>query len=68
MKPYGLKVIDSPDVGDIKEMGSKSSTGKFAGKSGDFHPYSRSKTKLQPEGIGSVEPGVMAKRKKAKNE
>jgi hypothetical protein len=29
MKPYGVRVIDGPDVADIKEMGSKGSTGKF---------------------------------------
>lgn len=27
MKPYGVKVIEFPDVGDIQEMGAKSSTG-----------------------------------------
>jgi hypothetical protein len=42
MKPYGVKVIENPDVGDIKEMGSKSSAGKIAGRSGDFRPYSNS--------------------------
>lgn len=41
MKPYGVKIIENPDVVDIQEMGSKSSAGKVAGRSGDFHPYSR---------------------------
>jgi hypothetical protein len=45
LKPYGVKVIQSPDVADIQAMGAKSSTGKFPGKSGDFHPYSRTKNK-----------------------
>jgi hypothetical protein len=45
MKPYGVRVIEFPDVADIQEMGAKSSTGRFAGKSGDYHPYSRSKKK-----------------------
>jgi len=27
MKPYGVRVIDCPDVADLREMGSKSSTG-----------------------------------------
>jgi hypothetical protein len=29
MKPYGLKVIEHPDVADIHIMGSKSRTGKL---------------------------------------
>ena len=47
MKPYGLQVIDGPDVADIKEMGAKGSTGKFAGHSGDYHPYSRGAVKAR---------------------
>jgi hypothetical protein len=45
MKPYGVKVIEWPDVGDIQSMGAKSSTGKFAGKSGDYHSYSKGNSK-----------------------
>jgi len=45
MKPYGVVVIDSPDVADIKEMGSKGRAGQFAGKSGDYHPYSSGEDK-----------------------
>lgn len=45
MRPYGVKVIESPDVADIKEMGSKGSAGKFAGRSGDYRPYSRGASK-----------------------
>ncbi len=47
MKPYGVKVIEYPDVGDIREMGAKSSCGKIAGKSGDFHPYCRGDNKAK---------------------
>ncbi len=45
MKPYGVRIIEFPDVADIQAMGAKSSTGRLPGKSGDFHPYSRSKNK-----------------------
>lgn len=27
MKPYGVRLIEGPDVADIREMGSKSSVG-----------------------------------------
>lgn len=47
MKPYGVKVVESPDVADIQHMGAKGSTGKFAGKSGDFHPYARGAAKAR---------------------
>lgn len=39
MKPYGLRVIEFPDVGDIKEMGAKSSCGRFRKKGGDYNGY-----------------------------
>jgi hypothetical protein len=45
MKPYGVKVIENPDVGDIQEMGSKSSEGRLPNRSGDYHPYSRTKAR-----------------------
>lgn len=45
MRPYGVKVEEYPDVADIKEMGSASHTGKLPGKSGDFHPYCKGKSK-----------------------
>jgi hypothetical protein len=45
MKPYGVKVIEFPDVADIQSMGAKGSVGKFAGKSGDYHPYSKGNSK-----------------------
>lgn len=45
MRPYGLKIIEGPDVADINEMGSKGSFGKFPGRNGDYHPYSRGAVK-----------------------
>jgi hypothetical protein len=45
MKPYGVKVIEYPDIADIKEMGSKGRVGMIAGHSGDYHPYSRGASK-----------------------
>lgn len=41
MRAYGVKIIEFPDVADIKTMGSASHVGKFAGRSGDFHGYNR---------------------------
>lgn len=38
MKPYGVIIEQGPDIAEIKEMGSKSSCGQIAGKSGDYHP------------------------------
>lgn len=29
MKPYGVKIIEFPDVADIQQMGAKSSVGKI---------------------------------------
>jgi hypothetical protein len=45
MRPYGVRIEECPDVADIKKMGSKGCVGKFAGKSGDFHPYSQGNSK-----------------------
>lgn len=47
MRPYGVRVIEHPDVADIKEMGAKSSCGRFPGKSGDFHPYAHGNCKAR---------------------
>lgn len=47
MRPYGVRVIESPDVADIKAMGSKGSVGKFAGRSGDYRPYARGASKAR---------------------
>ena len=47
MKPYGVRIIEDPDVADIKEMGSKGSVGKFKGRSGDFHPYAHGEAKAR---------------------
>jgi hypothetical protein len=41
MRPYGVKIIEHPDVADIQEMGAKSSVGKFSGRSGACHGYIR---------------------------
>lgn len=44
MKPYQTKkLIEFPDVADIRANGRKSSVGKLGGKSGDNRPYCRSK-------------------------
>lgn len=46
MKPYQTnKLTEFPDVADIQADGRKSCAGKFAGKSGDYRPYSRSKNR-----------------------
>jgi hypothetical protein len=42
MKPYGVRVIEYPDVRDIQLMGAKSSVGHFPGRSGECHSYIRS--------------------------
>lgn len=41
MKPYGVKIIEHPDVADIQEMGAKSSAGKHSGRSGSTKSYIR---------------------------
>lgn len=41
MKPYGVRVEEWPDVGDIKIMGAKSCVGKLRGKSGLYRGYCR---------------------------
>ena len=40
MKPYGVRVIEHPDVADIKAMGAKSRTGKLS-----EHTYCRGPSK-----------------------
>jgi hypothetical protein len=45
MRPYGVKIIEEPDVADIQEMGSKGRTGKLPSRSGDYRPYSRGSSK-----------------------
>lgn len=45
MKAYGLPrnpEVESPDVGDIKSYGLKSSTGRYKEKGGDYKGYTRS--------------------------
>ena len=44
MRAYGLnrpQGLEGPDVGEIKSLGLKSSTGRFAEKGGDYKPYTR---------------------------
>lgn len=45
MRAYGIlrfRELECPDVATIQEFGLKSSAGRFPGRSGDYHPYSRS--------------------------
>ncbi len=45
MKPYGMPRVpelEYPDVADIQHFGLASHVGRIAGKSGDFHSYTRS--------------------------
>lgn len=45
MRPYGVEVIEFPDVADIAVMGGKSCAGQLPGRSGDFHPLSKGAAK-----------------------
>ena len=45
MKPYGVKLIECPDVADIQAMASKSSAGRCSRAGGDYHGYSRTAQK-----------------------
>jgi hypothetical protein len=45
MKPYGVRLIEWPDVGDIQATGRASHVGRLRGKSGDFHAYQRSENR-----------------------
>lgn len=40
MKPYGVRLIEGPDVVDIQYIGGKSSMGQYRKKGGDFRGYS----------------------------
>ena len=42
MRPYGVRLIEFPGVGDIQAMGSKGRVGHFPGKSGECRSYIRS--------------------------
>ena len=45
MKPYKTKKLtECPDVADIKTEGRRSAVGQYAGKSGEYHGYTKSKT------------------------
>ena len=45
MRPYGVLIIEHPDVADIQAMGAKGSVGKFPGKGGDYRGYARGDNK-----------------------
>jgi hypothetical protein len=45
MKPYGLKIVEFPDVEDILSMGAKSSCGTLRKSGGEFSGYCRSDAK-----------------------
>lgn len=45
MQPYGVRVIEYPDVADLQSMGAKSSAGQFPGPGGDYRGYSRTANK-----------------------
>lgn len=47
MKPYGVRVIEGPDVADIQATGRKSRVGRLPGRSGDYRPYSRGENKAK---------------------
>jgi hypothetical protein len=36
MRPYGVRVIEWPDVGDLASMASKGSDGFYPGPGGDY--------------------------------
>ena len=41
MKPYGVELIEHPDVADIQAMGCKSCVGRLVERSGEFKSYIR---------------------------
>jgi hypothetical protein len=41
MKSYVVKIVEWPDVGGIQAMASKSSTGRYPEKGGDYRSYTR---------------------------
>jgi len=46
MKAYqNKKLVEGPDVADIREEGRRSAVGKFRGKGGDYRGYCKSKNK-----------------------
>lgn len=46
MQPYGVRVIEYPDVADIHSMGSKSSVGKIR-KHNEFVGYCKNPSKAK---------------------
>ncbi len=47
MKPYGLDIVEWPDVRDIIEMGAKSCTGQVLNKSSVYRGYCNRRRKRQ---------------------
>lgn len=64
MRPYGVRVIPSPDCGDIAEMACKSSVGSLTGRSGLFHNSIRSaRPRPGPAASGRGTPEPRARRR-----
>lgn len=47
MKPYGVDIIQFPDLADLQTMGAKSSDGSIKGKSGDYRGYQKTSRKAR---------------------
>jgi hypothetical protein len=45
MRPYGVRIVESPRVVDIKAMGAKSSVGEAPGECGEYRGLCRGATK-----------------------
>jgi hypothetical protein len=41
MKPYGVRVIDSPDIADIQATGRAGHVSRYPGRSGCYKSYIR---------------------------
>ena len=47
MKPYGVQIIEEPDVADIQKMAAKSSCGNLPGKNGEYRGWRRSASRKE---------------------
>jgi hypothetical protein len=47
MRPYGVWLLQYPDVADILTMGAKGSVGEFSGRSGQYHGLCRGPRKAK---------------------
>jgi hypothetical protein len=45
MRPYGVRIVETPDISDIKTMAAKSSIGELPGESGTFRGICRGAAK-----------------------